>query len=70
VEPLSAFLRLSAKIPTMPPKKRRKQEEPWKQVKRHGRILIGQPPAARIHEDPRKKRPKHKKREEAFPDEQ
>jgi hypothetical protein len=54
----------------MPLKKRRKREEPWKQVKRRGRILVGQPPASRTHQDPREKRPKHKKRDELLPDEQ
>jgi hypothetical protein len=46
----------------MPPKKPRKQEEPWKRVKRRGRILVGQPPASQTHEDRRKKPAKHKKR--------
>ncbi len=36
-------------------------EKPWKQVKRRGRILVGQPPASRRHPDRRKKPPKHKK---------
>jgi hypothetical protein len=53
----------------MPPRKRRTREQPWKQVKRRGRILVGQPPASRTHEDRRKKRPKHKKREQESPDE-
>jgi hypothetical protein len=53
----------------MPIKKRRKREEPWKQVKRRGRIQVGQPPASQTHEDRRKKPLKHKKREEELSDE-
>jgi hypothetical protein len=46
-------------------RRRRKLEEPWKQVKRRSRALVGQPPASRRHADLRKKPSKHKKREQS-----
>ena len=49
----------------MPLKKRPKREEPWKQVKRRGRIIVGQPPASHTQKDRRNKPPKHKKRDES-----
>jgi hypothetical protein len=45
-------------------RRRQRLEEPWKQVKRKSRALVGQPPASRRHADRRKKPSKHKKQEQ------
>jgi len=47
--------------PRKPPKK--ELFEGWKEVKRQARERIGTPPPTRRDENPRRKLPKHKKRE-------